>query len=416
MEFSLKYAQSMDQKDPLRSFRDKFYFPKGKTGQDKLYFSGNSLGLQPKQTRDYVMQDLNDWAEMGSKGHFHANTPWAFYQRRAKKGFSAIVGAKESEVVAMNSLTVNLHLMMASFYRPTKERYKILMLKNAFPSDQYMFKSQVRFHGYYESALIQVGPKASEGTLDPQELYNTIEKQGKEIALILLEGVSYLTGQAFDMKKITELGHKHGCIVGFDLAHAVGNIEMNLHDWNVDFATWCNYKYLNSGPGVVGGCFVHDRFSKNKDIPRFEGWWGHDEARRFLMEPDFVPMEGVDAWQLSNVPVLSAAALQASLDLFLEAGMSNLRKKSLQLTGYMEYLLKEHCKHEVSIITPSNPNERGCQLSTAFKNDGKKVYEKLIEADMVCDWREPNVIRVAPAPMYNSFEDVYRFIERVNQV
>jgi len=416
MEFSLQYAQSMDQKDPLRKFRDKFYFPKGKNGQDKTYFSGNSLGLQPKQTRDYVMQDLDDWSKLAVKGHFHAQTPWAYYQRRSKKGFAEVVGAKEVEVVAMNSLTVNLHLMMVSFYRPTKSRNKILMLKNAFPSDQYMFKSQVRFHGFNESSLIQVGPKASEGLLDPQELYDVIEKQGKEISLILLEGVSYLTGQLFDMKKITELGHKHGCIVGFDLAHAVGNVPMQLHDWGVDFAVWCNYKYMNSGPGVVGGCFVHDRFSKDKNIPRFEGWWGHDESRRFLMEPDFVPMEGVDAWQLSNVPILSSAALQASLDIFLEAGIQNLRKKSIELTQYMYVLLTKHCKHKVKIITPADPDQRGCQLSTAYEGNGKKVYEKLIEADMVCDWREPNVIRVAPTPLYNSFEDVYRFVETVNKV
>lgn len=417
MQFSLDYAKAQDQKDPLNQFRSKYFIPKGANGQEKIYFSGNSLGLQPKQTRDYVMQDLNDWATMGSKGHLHAKNPWVSYQKISKKTLGEIVGAKETEVVAMNSLTVNFHLMMVSFYRPTKERHKILMLKNAFPSDQYGFKSQVRYHGYSEQdVLIQVGPKASEGILDPQELYQTIEEHGKEIAVILIEGVSYLTGQLFDIQKVAELGHKHGCFVGVDLAHAVGNIPLHLHDWDVDFAMWCHYKYINAGPGVVGGCFVHERFSGDKNMPRFEGWWGHDESRRFLMEPDFSPMKGVNAWQLSNVPILSAAALQASLDIFAEAGIENLRKKSIQLTGYAEYLLKEHCKHKIQIITPSDPKQRGCQLSIAFANDGKKIFEKLLEANVVCDWREPNVIRIAPTPLYNTFEDVYRFVDQVNKV
>jgi kynureninase len=416
-EFSLNFAKSMDQKDPLRKYRDQFFIPKGDSGKDKIYFSGNSLGLQPKQTKKYVEQELNDWAAMGSKGHLHAKNPWVTYQKISKKGFASIVGAKEHEVVAMNSLTVNLHLMMVSFYRPTKQRYKILMLKNAFPSDQYAFKSQVRSHGYAEKeAIIQIGPSASEGILSPQDLYATIEKHGPEIAVILLEGVSYLTGQYFDMKKITELGHQQGCVVGFDLAHTTGNIPLQLHDWNVDFAMWCNYKYLNSGPGVVGGCYVHERFSQLKDFPRFEGWWGHDESRRFLMEPDFSPMAGVDAWQLSNVPILSSAALQASLDIFLDAGIENLRKKSIQLTHYLEYLLKEHCTHKPTIVTPSDSSQRGCQLSMAFKTGGKKIFESLLASNAVCDWREPNVIRAAPVPLYNSFEDVYRFVEILNGV
>ncbi len=416
-KFTLDFAKSMDQKDQLRKFRDQFFIPKGDNGQEKIYFSGNSLGLQPKQTKKYVEQELNDWATMGSKGHLHAKNPWVSYQKISKKAFSHIVGAKEDEVVAMNSLTVNLHLMMVSFYRPTKQRYKILMLKNAFPSDQYSLKSQVRFHGYSEKdALIQIGPKASEGILPPEELYAAIEKHGSEIALILLEGVSYLTGQFFDLKKITELGHKHGCVVGFDLAHTVGNVPLKLHDWNVDFAMWCNYKYINSGPGVVGGCFVHEKFSKDPTMARFEGWWGHSEERRFLMEPEFVAMAGVDAWQLSNVPILSSAALQASLDIFMDAGIENLRKKSIELTNYLEYLLKEHCVHKPTIVTPSDNNQRGCQISMAFQAGGKKIFEALLAANVVCDWREPNVIRAAPVPLYNSFEDVYRFVEILNGV
>jgi kynureninase len=416
MEFSLEYAKSMDLKDPLRKYRDQFFIPMGTNGLEKIYFAGNSLGLQPKQTKKYVEQELNDWAEMAVKGHLHAKKPWVYYQKNSKKALAGLVGANESEVVAMNSLTVNLHLMMVSFFRPTKERHKILMLKNAFPSDQYALKSQLRYHGLDESSLIQLGPKASEGTLDPMELYETIEKHGKETALILLEGVSYLTGQLFDIKKLTELGHKQGCFVGIDLAHATGNVPLHLHDWNVDFAVWCHYKYVNAGPGVVGGGFIHERFSDDKNIPRFEGWWGHDESRRFLMEPDFSPMDGVDAWQISNVPILSAAALQASLDIFHEAGIENLRKKSIQLTAYLEYLLKEHCVHKPAIVTPSDPNQRGCHLSIAFKTSGKKIFESLLAANVACDWREPNVIRAAPVPLYNSYEDVHRFVEILNGV
>ncbi len=408
MEFSVQFAKSMDQKDPLRKYREQFLIPRDKNDHESIYFCGNSLGLQPKQTKKYVEQELNDWAEMAVEGHVHSKNPWVSYEKISKKGLAELVGAKEHEVVAMNSLTANLHLMMVSFYKPTKERHKILMLKNAFPSDQYALKSQVRSHGYSEKdSIIQIGPSASEGLLDSEELYATIEKHGSEIALILLEGVSYITGQFFDLKKITEIGHKHGCMVGFDLAHTVGNVPLQLHDWDVDFAMWCSYKYLNSGPGAVGGCFVHERFSGRKDIKRFEGWWGHSEERRFLMEPDFVPMKGVDAWQLSNVPILSSAALQASLDIFLDAGIENLRKKSIELTGYLEFLLKEHCVHKPTIVTPSDPNQRGCHLSISFKNNGKKIFESLIANGVVCDWREPNVIRTAPVPLYNSFEDVY---------
>ncbi len=416
-EFSLEFAKSMDQKDPLRSYRNQFYFPKTANGKDKVYFSGNSLGLQPKSTRSYVEQEMKDWETLAVKGHFLSKNPWYTYQRILKKGLAECVGAQEHEVTAMNSLTANLHFLFVSFYRPTKQRYKILMLKNAFPSDQHALRSQVKFHGYDpKTSLIQIGPSASEGILDPKELYSVIEKQGQEIALIFLEGVNYLTGQLFDMKKITELGHAQGCTVGFDLAHATGNVPMHLHDWDVDFAMWCNYKYMNSGPGVVGGAFVHDRFSKDKTIPRFEGWFGHNEDTRFLNEAEFDPMPGVDAWQVSNVPILSSAALKASLDMFVEVGMENLRKKSLQLTAYAEFLLKEHCKHKVDIVTPSDPAQRGCQLSTAIEGIGKKVYEKLIESGVICDWREPNIIRIAPVPFYNSFEDIYHFVEILNGV
>lgn len=417
MENTLSYAKSQDQQDSLRKFRDQYSFPVGKNEKSPIYLCGNSLGLQPKQTEEYIRRELEDWRNLGVEGHFHSRNPWFQYHWFLKKGLAECVGAKEIEVSAMNSLTVNLHLMMVSFYRPTKERYKILTLKNAFPSDQYAFKSQLRFHGLTEKdALIQVGPKTTEGLLDEEELYRTIRLEGDKIALILFEGVSYLTGQAFDLEKIVKEGHAKGCVVGFDLAHAIGNIPMKLHDWDADFAVWCSYKYLNSGPGAVGGCFVHERFSGDKNIPRFEGWWGHSEEKRLLMESEFIPMPGIDAWQLSNVPILSSAALMASLDLFVEAGMENLRKKSVKLTGYLEFLLKEHCKHKIHIITPELYNQRGSQLSIAFQNEGKKFHEKLVGKGVICDWREPNVIRVAPTAMYNSFEDVYRFVEILNQL
>jgi kynureninase len=414
---TLEFAKQLDQQDPLQKRRDSFYIPLDESGKPKIYFTGNSLGLQPKHAQSYIDQEMKDWADMGSKGHLHAQNPWLHYHKLLKKGLAAVVGAQENEVSAMQSLTTNLHLMMTTFFRPTPKRHKILMLRNAFPSDQYAIKSQLRFHGLTEtSSLIQIGPKASESIVDIEELYKTIEQHGNEIALILIEGVSYLTGQFFDLKKITELGHQQGCKVGFDLAHAVGNVPLQLHNWNVDFAVWCNYKYLNSGPGSVAGCFVHEKYSAQKDLPRLEGWWGHDESRRFLMEPDFQPMEGVDAWQLSNVPIISAALLRASLAMFDEVGMDALRKKSILLTGYLEFLLKEHCNQKLKIITPSDPNQRGCQLSVAFESGGKAIFDRLITSGVSCDWREPNVIRAAPVPMYNSFEDVYQFVQVINQL
>ena len=414
---TLEFAELLDAQDPLRARRDHFFIPNDEYGQPKIYFTGNSLGLQPKIAGSFVEQEMKDWANLGSKGHLHAQNPWLHYHKLLKKGLASVVGAKESEVSAMQSLTTNLHLMMTTFFRPTKERHKILMLKNAFPSDQYAIKSQLRLHGLSEaSSLIQIGPKASEGTLDPEELCKTIQEHGKEIALILIEGVSYLTGQFFDLKTITELGHQYGCKVGFDLAHAAGNVPLQLHDWNVDFAVWCNYKYLNSGPGAVGGCFVHEKYSNQQDLPRMEGWWGHSEGRRFLMEPDFQPMEGVDAWQLSNVPIISASLLRASLSIFDEVGMNTLRQKSLILTGYLEFLLNEHCDQKLKIVTPSNPDQRGCQLSIAFENDAKSIFDRLITSGVSCDWREPNIIRVAPVPMYNSFEEVYQFVQIINRL
>lgn len=411
------FAVRQDEKDPLKNYRNKFFIPVNKDKKEQIYFCGNSLGLQPKTVRACVEQELKDWELMGIEGVTQARNPWLPYHEFLTKQTEHLVGAKESEVVNMNTLSVNLHLMMVSFYRPTKKRNKIFIEGTAFPSDQYAVKSQLRFHGYDESSLIEIFPKQGETYIKTEDILDVIEKQGDEIALIMFAGVNYYTGQLFDLKKITEAGHKKGCMAGFDLAHAVGNIDVQLHDWDVDFAVWCNYKYVNGGPGAIAGCFVHERHHSDKNIPRFEGWWGNDKQTRFLMKPDFVPIPTVESWQLSNPPILQLASLKASLDIFEEAGIKNLREKSKKLTGYLEYLLNENkLTEKLEILTPSDPEQRGCQLSLRFFGNGKEVFNKLIASDVICDWREPDVIRIAPTPLYNKFEEVWEFVEIVKGV
>ncbi len=411
------FAIQQDTNDPLKNYREKFFIPVNKDKKEQIYFCGNSLGLQPKTVRSYVEQELKDWELMGIEGVTQARNPWLPYHEFLTKQTAHLVGAKESEVVNMNTLSVNLHLMMVSFYRPTKERNKIFIEGTAFPSDQYAVKSQLRFHGYDESSLIEIFPKQGETYIKTEDILEVIEREGDKIALVMFAGVNYYTGQFFDMKKITEAGHKKGCLVGFDLAHAAGNIDVQLHDWDVDFAVWCNYKYVNGGPGAIAGAFVHERHHADKNIPRFEGWWGNDKQTRFLMKPDFVPIPTVESWQLSNPPILQLASLKASLDIFEEAGIKNLREKSKKLTGYLEYLLKENkLTEKLEILTPSDAEQRGCQLSLRFFGNGKEVFNKLIASDVICDWREPDVIRIAPTPLYNKFEEVWEFVEIVKGV
>lgn len=363
-EASAKFAQQLDEQDALKEFRNKFYIPKGPDGKEAIYFCGNSLGLQPKTVRDYIEQELRDWAELGVEGHFKARTPWMPYHEYLTEQMAEVVGAIPLEVVVMNSLTVNLHLLMVSFYRPTSKRYKIVIEKGAFPSDQYAVKSQIKFHGLNVSdALIELSPREGEFCLRTEDIERTLRENAESVALILLGGVNYYTGQAFDFRHITKIGHEIGAVVAFDLAHAAGNLELKLHEWNVDFAIWCCYKYLNAGPGAVGAAFVHERHARKFELPRFAGWWGHNKTTRFLMPPEFEPITGAEGWQLSNPPIFQMAALRASLEIFHQAGMKALRQKSIMLTGYLEFLLNQLIGEKLEIITPSDPDERGCQLS-----------------------------------------------------
>lgn len=411
-ETGTAFAQKMDKSDPLARFRGEFHIPKTKDGKDVIYLCGNSLGLQPKATEAAVCQELEDWKNLGVEGHVHAKNPWMPYHEFLTKQIAGLVGARPSEVVAMNGLTVNLHLMMVSFYRPTKTRHKIVIEGGAFPSDRYAVLSQIRFHGFDPAvSLVELKPRAGEATLRSEDIEQYIAREGESIALILLGGVNYYTGQLFDMARITRAGHKQGAVVGFDLAHAAGNVPLRLHDWGADFACWCSYKYLNSGPGGVAGCFVHERHAENFDLPRFAGWWGHDKATRFKMGPEFHPMSGAEGWQLSNPPIFSLAAVKASLDMFDKIGMERLREKSEKLTGYLEFLLDALKSDAFRIMTPRNPAERGCQLSIVVTKNGRKAFEALTANGVVCDWREPDCIRVAPVPLYNSFADVHRFAE-----
>ena len=409
MNTSLTYALELDQQDELASFRQQFHIPKDENGTDVIYLCGNSLGLMPKATSDYINQELEDWKNLGVEGHFLAKNPWMPYHEFLTKNMANVVGALPSEVVVMNSLTVNLHLLMVSFYRPTSNRYKILFDYSPFPSDRYAIASQVKFQAYDPAdAMIELMPDSSDELVSIDNIKNILETQGNEIALILIGGVNYYTGQLYDIKTITQLGHAHGCVVGFDLAHAAGNINLHLHEDGPDFAAWCSYKYLNSGPGSLSGCFVHERHHQS-DLPRFAGWWGHDKATRFLMGDKFKPIQTAEGWQLSNPPVLSMAAIRASLDLFAEAGIDRLRSKSVKLTAYLADLLAEIHDENIKIITPSDPTSRGCQLSIQMIKPDKKLFNYLTENGVIADWREPDVIRVAPVPMYNTFEDVWQF-------
>jgi kynureninase len=413
---SRSFAQLLDSKDPLRHFKNRFHIPKHTNGKPCVYLCGNSLGLQPKTARAYVEQELKDWEKLGVEGHFHAKNPWLSYHEYLTDKTAKIVGAKNGEVVNMNSLTVNLHLMMVTFYRPTAKRHKILIEQSAFPSDQYAVASQIRFHGFDpKTSLIEMKPRQGEDIIRTEDIEQKIAKEGASIALVLFGGINYYTGQVFDMKRITRAAHAKGCVAGFDLAHAAGNIVMKLHDWDVDFAVWCTYKYLNAGPGSIAGCFVNERHIKNAKLNRFAGWWGHDKKTRFLMGPDFHPMLTAEGWQLSNPPILQLAALNASLEIFDEVGMPALRRKSELLTAYLDFLINELNNRHVSIITPYEASRRGCQLSIRFGQHGKKIFKNLIRHGVICDWREPDVIRLAPVPLYNSFLDVYTFVQTLKQ-
>jgi kynureninase len=407
------FAVAMDARDPLVHFRSRFFIPKTKTGDDCIYLCGHSLGLQPKTARSYLEQELRDWAELGVEGHFHARNPWMPYHRLLTQQTATLVGAEPAEVVVMNSLTVNLHLLMASFYRPTTHRHKILIEGGAFPSDQYAVKSQIRFHGFDPAlSLLELTPRDGEFCMRDEDIESRIEREGDSIALIVLGGVNYVTGQAFDIAGITKFGQRKGCVVGFDLAHAVGNIPLQLHDWGPDFAVWCSYKYLNGGPGCVAGCFVHERHARTWDLPRFAGWWGHDQPTRFEMGPEFHPMEGAEGWQVSNPPILALAALRASMEIFAEATLERLRTKSVLLTGYMEFLLGQKVSPKCSIITPGQEQRRGAQLSIRLPGIGRNLCDWLAAAGVIGDWREPDTFRVAAVPLYNSYHDVYRFVQR----
>ena len=413
-ESSLAFAQEADRQDPLRRYREQFHFPRQQpSGSPYLYFCGNSLGLQPKATRQYVLDELDDWATLGVEGHTQARRPWLPYHELLTAPMARLVGARPEETIVMNGLTVNLHLLMATFYRPVPGRYKILIEADAFPSDSYAVASQLAWHGYDPAeGLRKLRPRPGEHCLRPADIAQVLAEEGQEIALVLLGGVNYYTGQFFDLETLTRLAQAQGCVVGYDLAHAVGNVPLRLHDWGVDFACWCTYKYLNSGPGGVAGAFIHERHIGRTDLPRLAGWWGHDKKTRFQMGPDFHPIPTAEGWQLSNAPVLLMAALRASLALFDEVGMPALRAKSERLTGYLCHLLRERAAHlDLEIITPSEPAERGCQLSLLTGADGRRLFDYLSRHGVICDWREPNVIRVAPAPLYNSFEDVWQLVD-----
>ncbi|WP_034046046.1 kynureninase [Wocania ichthyoenteri] len=416
-KLGLDYAKEQDQNDDLSHYRNQFHIPKDKQGNELIYMTGNSLGLQPKATKSYINQELEDWANLGVEGHTEAKNPWLPYHEFLTESMANVVGAKPIETIVMNTLTANLHFMMVSFYKPTKTRYKILIESDAFPSDKYAVESQLRHHGFDDKeGLILWKPREGEELLRYEDLEDILKTQGVDIALIMIGGVNYYTGQFFDLKKTTELGHKYGCVVGFDCAHGAGNVELNLHGSGADFAVWCTYKYLNSGPGSLAGCFVHERHAHNKNLNRFTGWWSHNKQTRFNMRDEFDVLPGAEGWQLSNPPILSMAAIKASLDMFNEVGIKKLTEKSRKLTGYFEFLLKQLGEGTIKIITPSNPKERGCQLSIQVKNADKNLHNKLTEAGVISDWREPDVIRCAPVPFYNSFEDIYILAEKLKSI
>ena len=402
----------MDQNDELKSYRDSFHFPVDSNGNKILYFTGNSLGLQPKTTKEAVEQELDDWANFAVEGHFKAKNPWMPYHELLTNDMAEIVGAKSEEVVVMNSLTANLHFLMISFYNPTKKRFKILIESDAFPSDRFAVKSQLKLHGFDpKNDLIEWSPRSNENLLRIEDLQEIIKKNGDKIALILVGGVNYYTGQLLDLKKIAKIGHSKGCKVGIDLAHGVGNVNLKLHESGIDFAAWCTYKYLNSGPGSLGGIFVHNKHKKNKSLKRLTGWWGQNKSKRFKMREELDISNGAEGWQLSNPTILSMAAIKASLELFRKVGMNKLRMKSINLTGYLEYLILQMNNKNIDIITPKDPNQRGCQLSIKLNNSKKSLHENLRLNNVITDWRDPNVIRCAPVPFYNSYQDVYNFVK-----
>jgi len=417
VNFSTDYreAELLDRRDPLAGFRDRFCLPTDPTGRPRLYLCGHSLGLQPTTAARLVEEELEDWRLLGVDGHFEARRPWMPYHELLTPGLARLAGAEPIEVVAMNSLTVNLHLLLASFYRPTSDRPALLIERPAFPSDRYAAESQVRFHGFDPAeALLEIGPRDGESVIRQEDLLELIEREGQRIATLLLPGVQYLSGQCFDMAVLARVARAQGCLVGLDLAHAIGNVPLALHQWDVDFAVWCSYKYLNGGPGAIGGAFVHARHAHDRSLPRFAGWWGHDKTTRFRMGPRFEPLPGAEGWQLSNPPILAMAPLLASLEIFDAAGTSALREKSLALTGYLEFLLTKRLHDAVAIITPQNPAERGCQLSLRIlsgRDGARSVYERITARGVVCDWREPDVIRVAPVPLYNTYTDVWQFVD-----
>jgi kynureninase len=409
------FAHQLDAEDLLRAFREKFYLPLGKDGKPLIYFAGNSLGLMPKSARQIVERELDDWAKRAVDAHHAADTPWYSYHESLREPTARLVGAKPIEIVCMNSLTVNLHLMMATFYRPTKSRFKILMEEPAFPSDTYAIKSQIVHHGLDpKEVLILARPRKGEFTIRQEDIEAALDKHREQIAVVMMGGLNFFTGQLFDIEKITALAQKRGCAVGFDLAHAIGNVPLALHDWNVDFAVWCSYKYLNAGPGAVAGAFVHERHATNRDLPRLAGWFGNDPNTRFRLhlEPEFIPVPSADGWQISNPPIFSMAPLRASLAIFDEAGgMEPLRAKSIKLTGYLQFLLESDRRgsnKRFTVITPRNINKRGCQLSISAHEHPKELFRKLEVTGVKCDFREPNVIRVAPTPLYNTFREVWR--------
>lgn len=417
-ENSLSFAREMDKKDPLKSFRKRFYIPTYK-GKDTIYFTGNSLGLQPKSTKKYILQELDDWAKLGVDGHFHAKNPWMPYHEKFSKLIAGIVGAKPHEVVVMNQLTVNLHLLMVTFYKPTTKRYKIICEAKAFPSDQYALASQVRFHGLDpEKTIIEISPRKGEHAIRHEDILQAIEKHKDSLSLVIMGGVNYYSGQVLNMKEITKAAHDAGAYAGFDLAHAAGNIILELHKWKVDFACWCSYKYLNSGPGGVAGIYIHEIFARDTSLQRFAGWWGSKKETRFSMPANFEAIPSAEGWQMSNAPILSMAAHKASLDIFKEAGLKNLVSKSKSMTGFLFFLLQQIQMQQpglVEIITPVSEKEHGCQVSLLMLKNGKAIFNRLKNKGVVADWREPNVIRIAPVPLYNTYEDVFIFYKILMQ-
>ncbi len=412
---SLEFAKQLDAEDRLARYRSEFHFPQV-NGKDVIYFTGNSLGLQPKRTKDFVDDVMEDWKNLAVEGHFYAEKPWWDYHERLATGLLKVVGAESEEISVMNTLTVNLHLLMVSFYRPTQKRFKILCEEKAFPSDQYMLNSQVRFHGFDPNeAIVEVKKRPGEHSWRTEDVLEAIETVGDELALVLIGGVNYYNGQVFDMERITKAGKSVGAMVGWDLAHAVGNVILKLHDWGVDFAAWCSYKYMNSGPGNASGVFVHKTHLGKKDMPRFEGWWGTKKETRFLMEPEFDPINTADAWQLSNPPILSLAPYLASLELFDEVGMEALIEKQKRIVSYLEFVLHEIDKEVDSTFEIITPADRGCQLSVFLHGEGRELFDYLMKNGVITDWREPNVIRLAPAPFYCSFEDMFRFGQILKQ-